>query len=124
MGTPRIRYTGSFSPLARRAKVRTPTADQDPSDRFAARQAGLTGSQVDSVLQLKKALHAVRIDIVRHGGASQRDRLAQDGLQCHSQLLQFCVCQAASHAPGPDASPKEALVGVDIAYSLQQFLVQ
>ena len=100
------------------------SSNNDLPDWRAADQAGLTGTHVYMMLQLEEAADAVGVDIIGDGRSAEGDRLAEHRLQRRVQALQLDFAQAPRHAPGTDPGAEEAFVGVDIAYSMKQFLVE
>jgi len=76
------------------------------------------------VFKLKEAFDPGGIDIVRNGGAAQRNCLSQDTLHSGMQAVEFCPLQVASHPAGPDPCPEETLVGINIPHPLQELLIE
>jgi len=100
-------------------------ASQDHApDRCPAHQAGLPGAEIDPMLELEEAGYASRVYIIRYRRAAERDGLFEDALQAGVQAVEFGPLQVASHPAWPDAGTEKTLVGIDIAHSVQQFLVQ
>ena len=102
----------------------TPACDEGAADRGAANQTGLAGPHIDPVLELEEAGDAVGIDVVRDGGASERDGFPQDLLQGGVELAELEPAEASCHADGADAGTEEALVGVDVADAVQELLIE
>jgi hypothetical protein len=76
------------------------------------------------MLQLEEAFHPSRIHIVRNGRATHGYRLAEYGLQGGVQTVQLCPFEVLRHPAGPDAGAEETFVGINVSYSVEQFLVQ
>ena len=110
--------------LAVGAIVRSAARQDDALDRCSAYQAGLSGAEIDPMLELEEACYASRIHIIGYGRAAERDGLSEDALQTGMQAVEFGPLQVASHPAGPDAGAEKTLVGIDIAHTMQQFLVQ
>ena len=102
----------------------SPAGHEDAPDRCAAHQTWLPGAEIDPVLELEKAFDTGRIDVVRNRRSAQRDCLLEDSLQGGVQAVKFGSLQVASHSPRPDSGAEEALIGIDIAHSVQQLLIQ
>src|SRR6202789_3163579 len=118
------RGNGQSLALAVRAIVRAAARQDHAPDRCSAYQAGLSGAEIDPMLELEEAGYASRIYIIRYRRAAKRDGLSKDGLQTGMQAVEFGPFQVASHPAGPDAGAEKTLVGIDIAHTMQQFLVQ
>jgi hypothetical protein len=76
--------------LTFRTIVAAPAGDNHAPDRRFTNQARFGFPAIDSVLQLKKTLFAVSVNIVRNRGAAQGNRLPQhllDGQVKSSQIL-------------------------------------
>ena len=97
----------------------SPAGDDDAADRGSADQAGLTGSHIDLVLDLKKAPHSIRIHVIGDGRAPGADGGLEDSAQGGVQAVELIAREAAGAARGADAGPEKALVGIDIAHPVQ-----
>jgi hypothetical protein len=111
-------------PLAAGTVVGSPAADDHPADGRSTDQAWLTGAEIDAVLELEKAFDTRRIHVVGNGRSAERDRLPKDGLQAGVQAVELGSLQVASHPAGAYAGAKEALVGVDVADSVEKLLIE
>lgn len=99
-------------------------SDHDSLNGGVAEFAGLAGALVDAVLELEEAADAVGVNIVRDGGAAEFDGVAEDGLDGGVEQGQLGAGEAGGGAFGADTGAKEGLVGVDIADSVEEFLVE
>jgi hypothetical protein len=79
---------------------------------------------VDLVLDLEVAAHALCIDVVGDGRAAQLDRSLQDCLQGGAEAGVFFAGNSGCLTAGTNSSAEERLVGVDVADSVQQGLVE
>jgi hypothetical protein len=116
------RQTGS--PLADGAVVGSASAYDDAADRRFADQAGLPGPHVDVVAELEEAALACGVDVVGDRGAAEADRLAQYLLHSGVEAVQFLRSEPCGHAAGADFGAEEALVGIDVADTVEQGLVE
>lgn len=98
--------------------------EQDAADGSSADPAGLPGAHVDAVLNLKKALISIGINVIGDGGASGANGLQENAPQGGVELIEAFAGQAACLAGGADAGAEEALVRVDVANSVEQGLVK
>jgi len=112
------------SGLAVGAVVGAAASDSDALDGCFAGEAGLAGALVDAVLELEKAAHAFGIDVVRDRRPAKADGVLEDFAEGEPQALEFDPGEASRAAAGANGGAKEALVGVDVAYTGQQLLVE
>jgi hypothetical protein len=110
--------------LAVGAIVRAAASQDHAANRCSAYQAWLPGAEIDPMLELEEAGYASRVHIIRYRRPAERDGLSEDGLQTGMQAIEFGPLQVASHPAGPDSGTEKTLVGIDIAHSVQQLLVQ
>jgi hypothetical protein len=61
--------------LALRAEVSAATGEQNPLYRSAANKTRLARPHIDFVLQLEKAAHAIRINVIRNRRTTEFDRM-------------------------------------------------
>jgi len=106
------------------AEMGSPAGKKNAPDGRLATAAGQAGSHVDAVLKLKKAPHAVGIDIIGDGGTAEPDGLLQNLAEGEPEPLKFSLGEAAGTAARPDTGVEEALVGVDIAHTGKEGLVE
>ena len=100
-----------------------PAAYNDAANGGTADQARLPGSHIHPMLKLEEAFHSGGVHIVRNGRAAQCDGFSEYGLQCGVETIKFCPLEVQSHPARPDAGAEQTLVGVDVAYPVQQLLV-
>ena len=105
--------------LAVGAIMTTSTRDNNSFDRRSTNQTRLAFSTVHPVLQLEKALFAVRINIVANGRPAQGNGFVQHFLNGGVEFAQLVARERHHTAAGPDARPEERFVGVDIADTAQ-----
>src|SRR5271154_4997718 len=86
--------------LALGAIVRAAASQDDAQNRCSAYQAGLSGAEIDPMLELKEAGSAGRVYIIRYGRSAERDCLSEDTLQAGMQAVEFGPLQVASHPAG------------------------
>jgi len=104
--------------------VRAATADYHAFDRRAANTAKLAGARIDVMMQLEEAGDTVCVYIVRNRRASQLDSFGEHLDQHRVKTRKFGAGQAACVAGWADAGVEKALVCVDVAYAVQQRLIQ
>ena len=80
--------------------------------------------EIDFVFQLKESFRPPDVHVVGHGGAAERDGFPQYRLDRAVQALQFLAGEPASLTSGTDAGAKQAFIGIDIAHTMEKFLVQ
>lgn len=102
----------------------TSANDDDSLDSSPAKRAWFSLAPIDSVLQLKKALFSIRVNVVRNGRASQRDCLPKNLLNRTVQKPQIVSAQRGCPATRTNACTEERLVGIDVSHSAQQLLIQ
>ena len=98
--------------------------ENDAADGGSADAAGLAFAAIDAVLNLEKAGFTIGIDVVGNGRAAGADGRLQDRLKSRAEAVKAGAGQAAGHARGTDAGAEEALVGVDVPYSVEKGLVE
>lgn len=76
------------------------------------------------MFELKKASHAVCIDIIGNRGTAELDGVGENLLNGRMQPEQLIPLKAASHAFRADTGAEEAFIGIDIAYAVQDGLVE
>jgi len=99
-------------------------SDEEALDGGAAGEAGLAGAEIDPVLELEEAADAVGIDIVGDRGAAELDGVGEHVDEGLAEAGELGAGEASGVAARTNASTKEALVSVDIAYAVEQALVQ
>ena len=114
---------GRAQPLAPRAEMGRPRADDDPLDRPPAARARLAGALVDLQALLHRAI-AVGRRVVVDRAAATLDRLGQDG---PDRVVQPSLVGRPERPGGPQRmEPRgpQRLVGVDVADAGQERLVE
>jgi hypothetical protein len=86
--------------------------------------AGLAGAVVDAVFELEEAADSVGVYVVGDRRTSELNGVAEDGLERGMKAQQARAGDAASDAGGADAGAEEAFVGVDVADSVKEFLIE
>jgi len=104
--------------------VGAPSGQEGAANRGSADETGLAGAHVDAVLELEEAGYPVGVDIVGNGRATKLDGFAEDGLECSPKPFEAGAGEASSHVGGADAGVEEALVGIDVANTMQELLVE
>src|ERR1039457_5175352 len=104
--------------------MRPPSSQHDAQDRGLAAAARQPCAQVDAVLELKEPSHSVGVHIIGDRGAAQPDGVLQNLAQGEPQPLKLHPGHPPRPPARPDAGAKQALVGVDVAHSGKQRLVQ
>lgn len=110
--------------LAFGAEMGTSAGKKKSANGSPAAEAGLPGSQVDTMLKLEKSPYPVRIDVIGDRGASKLNGVLQDLAQREPEAFQFGFRETSSASAGPDAGTIEALVRVNVADTGKQLLVQ
>src|SRR5271157_287920 len=110
--------------LAFRAEMRRALGHQHSPDGRAAIHAWFACALVHAVAELKEALAALGVDIVRNGGSARRDGLRQHRHHAVEEPPNPVPAQPRSHRHGVDAGAKQRLVGVNVADPPHERLVQ
>src|SRR5579863_10244293 len=76
------------------------------------------------MFKLKEATNPVGVDIVGDRGSAEADGMLQHLFESAPKAFKLGLGQASGHPPGTNTGPKEALVGVDIAYPGKEGLIQ
>jgi hypothetical protein len=76
------------------------------------------------MLKLKKPALAIGINVIGDRRAAESNRVHQDLAQCGPQAVELGARDAVGTPPRANTGMKEAFVGVDIAHTSQQRLVQ
>src|SRR5437870_3000021 len=97
--------------------------DDSLNGSFADVAVGV-GSSVDAVLKLEEAFATVGVNVIGDGGAAEGDGFLQDGLDGGVESLEFVASELASAASRTDPSAIEGFVGVDVADSVKQLLIE
>jgi hypothetical protein len=71
------------------------------------------------MLKLEEAFHSGGVHIVRNGRAAQCDGFSEYGLQCGVETIKFCPLEVHRHPARPDAGAEEALIGINVSYSVE-----
>ena len=100
------------------------TCNDDAADGRSTDQAGLPGAHIDVVAELEKAAFARGIDVIGDGGAAEADGFTQHLLHGGMQAIEFLCGQAGGHTAGADFGAEEALIGVDVANTVQEGLIE
>jgi hypothetical protein len=76
------------------------------------------------MLELEESFFSIRVDIIGNRRSAPRDRLAQHFPHRSVQLAQLLPRDGRRPPAGTDASPKQRLVGINVAHAAQQLLIQ
>lgn len=106
------------------AKVGSTPCEDDSAHGFSTYEAWLPGPHIDAVFELKEACCAVGVEVIGDRGAAAGDGLAQDFAQGGSQPEEPLGAELSGGSRGPDFSAEEAFVGVDVADSVKEALVE
>ena len=98
--------------------------EHDPAYRCPAYQARLCFTSVNAVLQLEESFFSAGIHIIGNRGATERNRLQQNFLNSGVQLAQPLARNRRRSPSGTDAGAKQRLIGINVAYATQKFLIQ
>src|SRR5882724_5798127 len=110
--------------LTLRTIMTASTGDYHPLDGRLTNEARFAFPAIDSVLQLEKALFAVRVHVVGHRGTAERDRLPQHFLDSQVKATQILAPKRRCPPPRPDCRPEQRLIRIDVAHSTQQLLIE
>jgi len=110
--------------LAAGAVVGSAAGKQNPVDEGSATAAGLSGAEVDAVLELEESADAVGVDIIRDRGAAEADGMLEDLAEGLAEPLEFGAGEAAGGAARADSGMEKALVGIDVAHAGEEGLVE
>lgn len=102
----------------------TAACDGDALDGRAAGTAGLSGTRVDVVVELEETRYAVGVYVVGDGGAAQLDGVLEDLDEGGAEAGEFVAGEASGLAAGADSGVEESFVGVDVADSVEEGLVE
>lgn len=97
---------------------------KDASYRGSAGKTGLPGALVNAVLKLKEAADAFGIDVVRDRGAAKPNGVLKDIEEGLAERVQLDSGEAASLTARSDSGPEKTLVGINVADSGEQRLVE
>jgi len=106
------------------AVVSAAAADHDSHDGSGADAAGLAGARVDVMAELEEAGDAVCVDVVGDRGAAQLNGFGEDFHQCVAEAGELGARETAGVAGGADAGVEECFVGVDVADTVEERLVE
>ena len=106
------------------AEVGGAAGEGDALDGGSADEAGLASALVDLVAELEEAADAIGVDIIRHGGAAEFDRLAQDFDKRSAQPGELDAGEARGLPARADMGEEEGLVGVDVADTVEEGLIE
>ena len=120
---PRAGPIGGRQPLAPRAEMRRPPADDDPPDGPAAAQAGLVGPLVDREVLLHLAV-AVGRRVVVDRRAAPDHRLGEDPPEVRPETPLVGRPQRRRGPQRVEPRRPERLVGVDVADARDERLVE
>src|SRR6202521_661447 len=76
------------------------------------------------MLELEESFFSIRVHIIGNRRSAQRDRLAEHSPNGSVQLAQLLPRDGRRPPAGSDASPKQRLVGINVADAAQQLLIQ
>lgn len=110
--------------LAVGAEVGPASGQGDALDGCSADGAGLAGTHVDTVFELEKTTDSIGIDVIGYGRAAQLDGVLQDFDECGTKTDELSASKAPGLPARTDSSTEEALVGIDVAYSVEKRLVE
>lgn len=99
-------------------------SDDDPLDWGVADVAVRVGAPIDSMLKLEEAFFPTRVNVIRNRGAAKSNGLLQYSLNGGVESRKFGACEVARTTAWTDAGSIERFVGVDVADSVQKFLVE
>ena len=102
----------------------SPANEKNPPDGGLADSTRKAGAQVDAVFQLEKPAHSVSIHVVGNRRTAEADGLLQDLQEREPEPFEFCLRKATGDAPRPDTGMKEALVGINVAHTRKQCLIE
>jgi hypothetical protein len=97
---------------------------QDAADGRSTATAGLTGTLIYAVLELKQAPLAICIDIIRNRRAAESDGFFENLAQGQSETIEVICREPVTPAARPDAGLIQTLVRIDVAHPSQQRLIE
>lgn len=106
--------------LAVRTEVGPASGQGDAVDGCSADGAGLAGTHVDTVFELEKTADSIGIDVIGYGRAAQLDGVLQDFDECGTKTDELSARKTPGLPARTDSSTEEALVGIDVAYSMEE----
>ena len=112
------------SPLTRRAVKRAPVADGDALDDVRANPAFLSVPVVNPQMVLKLAALVVSIAVIGKRRTAPADRVAEQIGNGSSDRLNPLSRQAVGPLGRPDAAQRKNLVGVNVAESRDDLLIE
>ena len=95
-----------------------------PKNGGSAASAWMPSPSIDPCLASIVSIHPFKITEITEGGATGSDADLKDGHQSLTQRLKLLHLETASRREGHDASAEEAFIGIDIAHSSHESLVE
>src|SRR5436305_12988471 len=93
-------------------------------DGSLADQAGFAAAPVGAMLELKESFLTFGIHIIRDGGTSGGNGLLQHLLKSGMEFGRFLPGQRTGTASRADSRAEQALICIDVPYSVQHILIQ
>ena len=86
--------------------------------------AWLAGAGVDMVMELEEAGYTFSVYVIGDGGAAEFDGVFEDFDEGGAEAGELGAGESAGVAEGSDVGVEEGFVGVDVAYAVEQGLVE
>ena len=96
--------------------MRSPSSKHQAPYRRLAAKAGKPRALINAMLQLEEAALPIGVNIIAHRGPAQPYRVSKNLTQSQPQCFELRPRQPSCQPPWPNASAKQALVGVDVAH--------
>ena len=90
----------------------------------SAASAWMTSPSIDPCLASIVSIHSFKIAEITEGGATGSDADLKHGHQSFTQRLKLLHLETASRREGHDACAEEAFIGIDVADSSHESLVE
>lgn len=110
--------------MAVRAEMGPTTGEHDAADGGAADAAGLSFAAVDAMLHLEKPFAAFGVDVIGDRGTTGADGGTENRAQGSVKAGELVASESSGALRGPDAGPEETFVGVDVADTVEEGLIE
>src|SRR5256885_3876844 len=100
------------------------SGDHDAFDDAFASAASLALATIHAMPELEISGLAGDVNVIRNGRAASSDGLPQHGLQMFAQCFEFRTRNGRGSPAGPNAGAMQRFIGVDIAHTPQQLLIE
>src|ERR1700676_998583 len=110
--------------LALRTIVAAASRNHDSLDGSLADETRFRFAPVNPMLKLEQSFFAIGIYIIRDGRTAERNRFSQYFFHSDEELFQSLTRDARGAPARANAGPEQGLIGINVAHSAQQFLIE